>query len=144
MFSGEKGKRHCLPHASIMIHRTWSVCPDPRCDFEQFVQSHREGPQAKHLISLSTPRRFFASVAFSRTSIKTIAVNPGSPGKLVYYALVCYHQLFATKRLPRKSQIRDGARTRLLHDRHVQPSVSLYLIRFSLPRQPTKLCLLAS
>lgn len=29
--SGEKGKRHCLPNASIMIHRKIEVVMNPSC-----------------------------------------------------------------------------------------------------------------
>ena len=60
------------------------------------------------------------SATFSRTSIKSTAVIPERPEMPVYYASVCHQQTSAAGRSTRKSHTRDGARTRLLHDRHAK------------------------
>ena len=94
--------------------------PDPRWTLQSFAQSRRGERLVKHLISPSTPRRFSASVTFSPTSIKSTVARSESPGKLVCYALVCHWQPSATNAQHGNPKSRDGARTRLLHDRHVR------------------------
>lgn len=59
--AGEKGKRHCLPNASIMIHRISHpslIC----CYLNPHLKQNPLGvPLARHQISLSMQRRFFGS-----------------------------------------------------------------------------------
>ena len=88
----------CEHHDSSYV-----IYPDPRWNVQYSVQSHRGERRVKHLTSPSMQRRFFASVTFSRTSIKSTAAHPGSPGRPGCYALVCHQQTSPTKRSTRKS-----------------------------------------
>jgi hypothetical protein len=78
--TGEKGKRHCLPNASIMIHRELlSLSPlCPRLNVVVSSQNHPEVHPVRLLILPFTQRKFYVSVSSSRESTNGIAVCPGS------------------------------------------------------------------
>jgi hypothetical protein len=90
--TGEKGKRHCLPNASIMIHRELTFPITALSPIETFVvvpSQNRRGAHPDRLLILPfTRRKFYASVSSSRQSTNGIAVRPESRRNRVCTALV--------------------------------------------------------
>jgi hypothetical protein len=79
---GEKGKRHCLPNASIMIHRELQLPITALYPVKNLAvsptQNHPEALPDKLLILPFTQKKFFASASSSQESTNGIVANWGS------------------------------------------------------------------